>query len=237
MKQLHERIKEIRLSRKINQSELAVNLGISRNAYVQIENGVTKSISISVGKALAKELDISFNELFEIENSEFEKTRIELTKEIEKLKSEYQKEYNQLVLSRDLYKDRLEVSIEKLNGMESMKAINNKEFTMLYTKIAIHEALHFLDKDLFAAKFPEIVKNLVLNTVYESEVVDRFYYLFDHHSIDEIFMYIDIERFENNIAFTKFCSKFEAIDLDIDRKEFIKQIKETQTLLRKELNL
>lgn len=67
MNNVHLKLKELRIGKNLTQTQMAQMAGISRATYVFIENGQTKTISIEVGLALAKTLEIPFNELFEIE--------------------------------------------------------------------------------------------------------------------------------------------------------------------------
>lgn len=238
MEDLKQKIKRIRKEKRISQAELAESAGISRISYTYFENGTTDKLSLDAAVGIAKALDMSFNELFDIPvKTDDMKIRLELTKEIENLKSEFESQYNQIVLSRDLYKERLELTQEKLRITESSNSVDEKLLNEFFTKTTIHESLHFLDKDLFERKFPEVVQNLELNTVYESEIVERLYNLFGDDSYYELLNFVDIQKFENTIAFTKFLSKFEVPDLKITKKELIKQIKEEQFAVRKELNL
>lgn len=67
---INEKIKNIRIEKNIKQSEVARSANIKQPSYASIENGKTKSISIEVGKGIAKALGVSFNELFEIESTD-----------------------------------------------------------------------------------------------------------------------------------------------------------------------
>jgi len=74
MESINEKIKRIRIEIGINQADVARSAGIKQSSYASIEKGDTKSISIDVGKGIAKALRISFNELFDIQvpNNSFE---------------------------------------------------------------------------------------------------------------------------------------------------------------------
>lgn len=56
--------------------ELANMLNVSDTALSKVETGKTKSITVDLGKGIAKALEISFNDLFEIENQSTEKLKI-----------------------------------------------------------------------------------------------------------------------------------------------------------------
>lgn len=70
MKPVGEKIKEIRKSKGINQTVVADICGIKQSSYANIENGKTQTISIEVGKGIAKALGVSFVDLFEIETND-----------------------------------------------------------------------------------------------------------------------------------------------------------------------
>lgn len=116
MEELHDKIRAIRLSKNVNQSEMANSIGISRNAYVQIEKGVTKSISIEAGKKIAEALQVSFNELFEIE----QESKIE-----SELKGEKEELDNQIA---GLYKQQ-DYHLELIRGKRSL-------FRLIYSQLS-----------------------------------------------------------------------------------------------------
>lgn len=69
---IYEKIKKARIDKKITQGEVAEILGISQAAYAKIEkpkNPENKKLSIEYGELIAKKIGVSFNELFEIENT------------------------------------------------------------------------------------------------------------------------------------------------------------------------
>lgn len=76
MESINEKIKRIRLETGVNQADVARSAGIKQSSYASIEKGDTKSISIEVGKGIAKALNISFNELFEIETNNEKITKL-----------------------------------------------------------------------------------------------------------------------------------------------------------------
>ena len=65
--QLLEKIKKYRTQKNLSQDKMAEIIGISQAAYAKIESGYTQNITIDIGKGIAKALEISFNELFNIE--------------------------------------------------------------------------------------------------------------------------------------------------------------------------
>jgi len=67
MEPINLKIKNIRNSKGISQTVVAETCGIKQSSYANIENGKTQSITIEIGKGIAKALGVSFNELFDIE--------------------------------------------------------------------------------------------------------------------------------------------------------------------------
>ncbi len=68
MEGLNEKIKQLRIERGINQVDVAKSAGIKQSSYASIEKGITKTFSLKVAKGIAKALNVSFNELFEIDD-------------------------------------------------------------------------------------------------------------------------------------------------------------------------
>lgn len=101
METIENKIKKLRKSKGINQHEIAAFCGIKQSSYANIENGKTKSISIEIGKGIAKALGVSFDELFEIDSdcsNQKDNTIRKLTTEISQInirlkEKEYQIEY------------------------------------------------------------------------------------------------------------------------------------------------
>lgn len=74
METIGDKIKRLRKSKGLSLKDLVKILNVSGKdfsdtALSKIETGLTKNITVALGKELAKALDISFNELFEIESS------------------------------------------------------------------------------------------------------------------------------------------------------------------------
>jgi len=69
MEAIGDKIKRLRKNRGLSLMDLANILEVSDTALSKIETGKTKSITIDLGKGIAKALDISFGELFDIEVS------------------------------------------------------------------------------------------------------------------------------------------------------------------------
>lgn len=94
LQKIKDRRKELKLTQKEVAKKISSILPISQAAYAKIESGKTSSISIEYGKCIAKALEISFNELFEIETpynkrlAELENEKRELENEIIQLKEQ-----------------------------------------------------------------------------------------------------------------------------------------------------
>lgn len=86
MESLNEKIKRLRKQSGLSQIEVARSAGINQASYSNLEKGDTKSISIEVGKGIARTLGISFNELFGVEGNN--PTEELLKKENESLREE-----------------------------------------------------------------------------------------------------------------------------------------------------
>ncbi len=68
METIGEKIRRIRKSKGISQMTVADTCNIKQSSYANIESGKTQNITIEIGKGIAKALDVSFSELFEIDN-------------------------------------------------------------------------------------------------------------------------------------------------------------------------
>ena len=75
------------MSKRIGLKEMAKLIGISRNQYFLIETGKTKSISFEIAIAIAKILQVPFDDLYEIDQDIT--NDIDLEKEIKKYEDEF----------------------------------------------------------------------------------------------------------------------------------------------------
>lgn len=69
MAELGEKLRKLRIEKRLTQKYIADLCGITPTAYTFIENGTTKNITIEVGKGISKALEVPFNELFDIESN------------------------------------------------------------------------------------------------------------------------------------------------------------------------
>lgn len=132
MESINEKIKRIRLETGVSQADVARSAGIKQSSYASIEKGDTKSISIEVGKGIARALKISFNELFDIEVSLNTNNEDQLISEIERLKSISAQQEKIIELRNELLK-----SYEDI-------------YTMVYKQsfVVIHDAIYFAVDEL-----------------------------------------------------------------------------------------
>lgn len=202
--ELHEKIKKLRVEQRINQIELAQKIGLSRSGYILIENGTTKSIGIDVGMKLADAFGVSFNELFDIDKKENDSMQLEL----------------------DTLK--IELAQEKKE-----KSYHKKQHEELYSIKLIAEIFPYLDNDLFAACFPEIVNGKNTQT-YNIECAASFYYLKGDSSTGEIIKYTDVEKYANSPDFARVLAQ-NAGSNAWNREKFISWLKKEQDKIRKSL--
>ena len=88
-----EKIKELRKQNGLSQGDLAEIAGVQQTSISNIENGITgkEIIKVGIAQKIAKALNISFNELFEIEIPSSNNDKIvELEKKIAVLEEQLQ---------------------------------------------------------------------------------------------------------------------------------------------------
>lgn len=88
MEKIGEKIRRIRKSKGISQTTVSDICGIKQSSFANIENGNTQNITIEIGKGIAKALDVSFGELFEIESlaSDSGDFKLQIEKNTERVK-------------------------------------------------------------------------------------------------------------------------------------------------------
>ena len=120
MNDISKRIVQLRKSKGYGQKEFASIIGVSHVSLSKFENLKTDIISLGVAKKIAKELGISFIELFEIEDSETGSS--ELTNEIAEKESEIEKlksTLNDKVIMVEMYKnEKTRISKDILHFLE-----------------------------------------------------------------------------------------------------------------------
>ena len=106
MRSISERIKELRIEKGYSRKKMAEISGVSQPTIYNIENGATDNITLTVGKKISKALNVSFSELFNIEDSKTASSELsnkitEMENEIERLKSTL----NDKVIMVEMYKN------------------------------------------------------------------------------------------------------------------------------------
>lgn len=105
METIGEKIRRIRKSKGISQIAVADTCNIKQSSFANIESGKTQNITIEIGKGIANALNVSFNELFEIEDLEQTVSDIEnLLSEKNAKIADLQKQIEQKDLLIDLLK-------------------------------------------------------------------------------------------------------------------------------------
>lgn len=226
MSTISEKIKDLRKAKGLRQSEIANEIKVSRTAYVQVENGTTKNISLDMAIGIAKVLGVSFNELFEIENPELEKTK----KELEETKSLYNK---QLAIEKDLK--------ELLNFVR-------KEANNWFDRLNLVDRFYYIDNELFKQHYKAIVSDNTTFEVYPTQVINSFWQLHTENSNEEILKYFDLNKFNRSPLAQKaksgkkdfFRSKHsdesistEMVDYEANYKKMIESIIEAKKRLPK----
>lgn len=171
------KIKDIRVRKGLSQNEVATKIGISQAAYGKIESGFTKSISIEIGKGIARVLDVSFVELFEVESDEANRRLIldqidELETEISKLKKSLTEKDILIYHFRDRYKQLYLEKIE-LDFLDYLELLNQiykamKNFEAAEYKSKFEEQLRN-EKEYMKDKIAEIKKEGIFS---EFEILD-----------------------------------------------------------------
>lgn len=85
METIGEKIKRLRTEKRLTQKQVSESCGLTPSAYLFIENGTTKSISIDVGKGIARALEVPFVDLFDIDDQGNERLIEDLKKRISQL--------------------------------------------------------------------------------------------------------------------------------------------------------
>lgn len=129
------RISLLRTEKGLKQSEMARLIGISQTAYAKIESGKTKSISIEIGKGIAKALSVDFNDLFGIGNPNSKS----LKNEIQELKIENEKLRQDL----EVYRERFQLMKEKNMIVSPRKRDEGKN---TYKTFGDKELLEYIDQ-------------------------------------------------------------------------------------------
>lgn len=183
MEDLKQKIKRIRKEKRISQAELAESAGISRISYTYFENGTTDKLSLDAAIGIAKALDMSFNELFDIpDKTDTLQNRI---KELEDELAVCHDRNSQLYAD---YKRKKELDKQGLQ----------------YRNLIMHtvELFEVLDFDFFEKHHPYLSNQLKRIETYSTDSVFRFLgeKEFDklEQAEDYLLPFIDIEKYQKS---------------------------------------
>lgn len=195
METINEKIKRLRIESGVSKAEMARAAGLKQSSYSSIENGETKSITIEVGKGIARALDISFNELFEIESLNGN------TELIEKLTSENDKLKQDLQIQTSLFS-----AFEMIRDGE---ILNKNLLKHLQEKDSLIKSFQFIDNELFAKHNQQFIAQISLIETFDIECVEKFHNFYGRKAGKEIMKYVDIEKFKKSSTFEFLVSFWE----------------------------
>ncbi len=141
METMNQKIKRIRKSKGLKQTDVCELIGITQPSFASIEAGRTKSISIELGKNISKVLGVDFNELFEISNN---------NPSTEQLKNEID-QLNKIIQSKEFTIDLLK---------RESKQIKFHIMRMIVSEIDLALTRNKLSKDISS----ESIKDEIFNT-------------------------------------------------------------------------
>jgi transcriptional regulator with XRE-family HTH domain len=225
METLHEKIKRLRLAKRIGQSEIADIIGISRSAYIQIENGTTKTISIELGQIIAHTLEIAFVDLFDIETDLPELNR--LRKENIKLKKDIEGH------EKDIFK--LNKIVALLTDKEERMKQDNEELKLLRSFLSLIESFQTVDNEFFAEYNKDIVKEDSLIQIYRLEVIENFFRKHGKKASQEIMKFQDLEKFKMSSELTYLINMWKGSGA-WDRDSILKNISDEREKFISEIN-
>lgn len=180
MNPVSEKIIQGRKEKRYNQKDFAQLIGVSQPSLIKYERGETDLIPIGTAKKIAAELNISFNELFEIESGR--ESRSLLLDRIDELESIIRKNEKDLADKdtlidhfrdkfKDLYLEKIERDfIEYLELVSEIYAANDN-FRKGENKAKFDEQLR-QEKEYMSERIAEIIGEGVFS---EFEVLDILY--------------------------------------------------------------
>jgi transcriptional regulator with XRE-family HTH domain len=187
MGKIHERIKELRISKNLKQSDIAKAAGISNTAYGKIENGITESISIEFGKVIARMLQVPFTELFEIDEGNNAEIK-ELEDQIKQLKTH-------------IYHMEATASLTKTLNETHNKTLIELEQLRQFTYLS--ELFELLDDDLFVRHNQDFLENESLLSRFSFKTIKKYHDYYGKKATSEIFKFIDINKFKKSPIVTR----------------------------------
>ncbi|GAB1419313.1 hypothetical protein MASR2M12_20780 [Bacteroidales bacterium] len=203
MEELKEKIKRIRISKKLSQSEVAECAGITRVAYSYFENGRTDKLSLDAAIGIAKALEVSFNDLFEIEEG---------GKEIDKLKSEIKA----LTLKLQDLTDHKKLVEDVYSSSFEINSIGTLELEKLKDVFTLIDIFQFVDINKFSIDYPYLIKTDAVKHFLSLDVIIKFYNLDKENSKGNLVDYIDF------IALEKSPDLLKSLGLGLNSKKWDK---------------
>lgn len=193
MNNIHEKIKELRKQKGINQKQVADSAGLSVAAYSNIESGISKSITIEAGKGIAKALGVSFAELFEIETPGT--VTSEASADVEQLRALVINYENEIKVYQDRLKDKetiitslkTEKKLFKENVIRSIDVMYESEVTEIRNKLKnCSDQTEKLTLETKLQKIIEAKKRMLKNYMYvgfllEEDLANYYEQLGEHY--------------------------------------------------------
>jgi transcriptional regulator with XRE-family HTH domain len=221
-------IKLLREEKNLSRKKLAELAGVSQPTIYNIENGKTDNITLTVGKNIAKALDTTFGELFEIEGAG--KTSVELMEMMTELKQKIVDlqstiaEKNQMIKllqkeNKRLFRERYEFELEKEfyqfseTELELEKEKEEKEKQQLNARQKVNiEVIQNIIQQIFESEL--FTKFEVLEMIYENDIhiviIQESNYPTDQNKVltDHLKKFIKITEEEFDIFLEKYEAKF-----------------------------
>ncbi|MBN2893258.1 MAG: helix-turn-helix transcriptional regulator [Bacteroidales bacterium] len=198
-----EKIKKRRKERGYSQAEMAEKVGISQAAYGKIESGFTKSVTIEVGKGIAAALDISFTDLFEIENDNSKTRLLELN--YEKLQNDFRnlkEQYETLKIFADHDKRKIELANENWEELKELRMLTSMfeliEFLKINELIKDHSEALGLIPPLIDASGKNTNNEISGVEIKISHFINFFRHYGKNEALSIIRKYIDIPRYSKS---------------------------------------
>lgn len=161
-----KKIAKLRESRSLSIRKMANIIGISDTALAKIEKGKNENIKIDTGIKIAKALDVSFNELFEIEMPSAANEK-KLEEEIKRLEEMVSQQNEMLELQGKmikLYKEYDDKNALEFKKLESISAFSKELISGLPKGTPVEKVL-----EMFSKQTPEFLKKEFPDLSQESE--------------------------------------------------------------------
>ena len=219
MSNIHEKIRELRKQKGINQKQVAESAGLSVAAYSNIESGISKSITIEAGKGIAKALDENFVQLFEISSPGTEIAKFEIEN---KVLQEKIKELEKWIEIKDKLINLLQDENESIKYENAVyKILNNFDELIADEKLirAIPEPERTPDIELRIEMLKELFDNYIVEGFPSKKVLLNI--LFSNMD----FISLMEDESENKEEFMKKSTSYLNQFIDVDANEVEKYMK------------